>query len=92
MEKTYRPKFRFKTALVLSAVMGGIVLLVGCIPVDSRILAVVQVPLGLAVYLALSILFKLRAVGEFSALAAQRLCKRMPRVAAFAETVRRRCA
>ena len=79
-------------ALVLSAVMGGIVLLVGCIPVDSRILAVVQVPLGLAVYLALSILFKLRAVGEFSALAAQRLCKRMPRVAAFAETVRRRCA
>jgi len=76
----------------LSGVMAGFVACLGLIPADPRMLAFPQVGLGLALYLALAVFFKLRPVAEFSGMILPRVRTRAPRLGAMFEKLKARCA
>jgi O-antigen/teichoic acid export membrane protein len=78
--------------VALSAVLAGVVLCIGFIPVDPRFLVVPQAVAGLATYFALAVFFKMRPLAEFSSMLLPRVRGRAPRLAMALERLRRRCA
>ncbi|MBO4710259.1 MAG: lipopolysaccharide biosynthesis protein [Kiritimatiellae bacterium] len=75
----------------LSCVMGGMVFLMGLLPLPSTVLLVPQVLVGLGAYVALAVWFRFKPVGEFAHMLLPRVEKRSVRLARSLEWLCKRC-
>jgi len=77
---------------VLSGAMAGVVMVIGLLPTDPRILVAPQIVAGAAFYLAMAVFLRMRPLAELTSMLLPHMRKRTPGIGSILDRIHRRCA